>query len=112
LDVAAGQSFVGLFVVFDVIGAESLAGVVNVNVVIGDEEVALVTLRTLGRKLGHAAFGSGRADLLGSSASHTAKNQDERKQCCRRKKLKRGKFPSMGVTIHAEDVVNRTSPIA
>ncbi len=47
LDVAARESFRGLVVVFDVVGAQALAGVMNIDVVVGDEEIALPALRAL-----------------------------------------------------------------
>jgi hypothetical protein len=80
LHMAARESFRGLVVVFDMIGAKALAGVVNVNVVIGDEEIALAALGALSRKLGHAALGNGRADLLRGGGIRARKNQDEKKQ--------------------------------
>src|ERR1700719_5355013 len=39
-DVAAGESFGGLVIVFDMIGAEALLAIVDVHVVVGDEEIA------------------------------------------------------------------------
>src|SRR5258705_11946575 len=65
LDVAAGESFRGLVVVFDVIGTQALAGVMDINVIVGDEQIALPALRALGGKLGDTAFGGGGTDLFG-----------------------------------------------
>ena len=111
LHVATCEGFVSVIVVFDVIGAKTLPGVVDIDIVIGDEEIALVALRALGGKLGDAAFG-GRADFLRGSGSHSDGNQGEKGRRHPQKKLRRGKFPSMRVAIHAEDVVNQVSSIA
>jgi hypothetical protein len=109
--VAARESFVGLVVVFDVIGAKVLAGIVDVDVVVGDEEVALSTLRAFGGELGDAAFDCGRVDLL-RVCGRTGQEQGNSKQYRQQRKLKRGKFASMRVAIHAEGVANRISSIA
>ena len=111
LHVAAREGFVSVVVVFDVIGAKALAGVVDINVVIGDEEIALVALRALGGKLCDAAFGR-RADLLRGNRSHRDRNQGKKGRRYPQEKPRRGKFPSMRVAIHAEDVVSQVSSIA
>jgi hypothetical protein len=79
LHVAARESFVGLVVVFDVIGAKVLASIVNVDIIVGDEEIALPALRTLGGKLGDAALGRG-AYLLRVCGRRTQEEQGKRKQ--------------------------------
>jgi len=107
--VAARESFRGLIVVLDVISAQALAGVVDIDVVVGDKEIALAALRAVRRKLGDAALGSGPADLLRGGRSRASENQGERKQRYPRKKLEHGRFPSMRMSIHAEDVVNGVS---
>jgi hypothetical protein len=112
LDVAAGKSFRGLVVVFDVIGTQALAGVMDINVIVGDEEIALPALRTLCRKLGDTALVRGRADLLGFCSVSVCENQNEKEQPDRKKKLERGKYPGMRVAIHAENSNNRVSWIA
>jgi hypothetical protein len=48
------------------IGAEMLAGIVDIHIVVGDEQIALVALRALGGKLGDTALGYRWADLLRS----------------------------------------------
>jgi hypothetical protein len=80
LHVAARESFRGLIVVFDMIGAKALVGVMDVDVVVGNEEIALAALGALGRKLGDAALGNGRADLLRGGGTRAGKNQGEKKQ--------------------------------
>jgi hypothetical protein len=109
--VAAREGLVSVVVVFDVIGAKALAGVVDIDVVIGDEEIALVALRTLGGKLCDAAFG-GRTDLLRGNRSHRDRNQGKKGRRYPQEKPRRGKFSSMRVAIHAKDVVNQVSSIA
>jgi len=47
-DVASCGGFVGAVVVFDVVGAERDFTVLNEDVLIGDKEVALLFLRTVG----------------------------------------------------------------
>jgi hypothetical protein len=109
LDVAAGKSFGGLVVVFDMIGAETLAGVMNVDVIVGDEEIALPALRAFGGKLGDTAFGRGRMDLLGLCGAGTgdSHSQSKQEQLDGKKKLERGKYPSMRVASHAAAATNR-----
>jgi hypothetical protein len=80
LNVAARESFGGLVVVFDMIGAQALTGVVDVDVIVRDEEISLATLRALSRKLGDSALGGGRADLLCGATSRARKNQGETKR--------------------------------
>jgi hypothetical protein len=48
LHVAAREGFRGLIVVLDVIGAQALAGVMDINIIVRDEEIALTALWTLG----------------------------------------------------------------
>jgi hypothetical protein len=62
--VAARERFRGLVVVLDVIGAQPLPGVMDVDVIVGDEEIALAPLRALGGKFCDATLGTWRADLL------------------------------------------------
>ena len=62
------------------VGAKTLVGVMDVDVIVGNEEIALAALGTLGRKLGDAALGNGRADLLRGGGIRARKNQDEKKQ--------------------------------
>jgi hypothetical protein len=78
LHVPAREGFRGLVVVFDVIGAETLAGVADVHVVVGDEQITLAALRALCRKLGYAALRHWRADLLRRGGWHAEENQGER----------------------------------
>jgi hypothetical protein len=110
--VAARESLVRLVIVFDVIGAKALVGIVDVDVVVGDKETALAPLRAVSGKLGDAALGNRRADLLGSAGIRAGENRSERKHRYRQEKLKRGKVPSMRVAIHADEVVKGVSPIA
>jgi hypothetical protein len=111
-DTADVESFGGLVVVFDVIGAQALASVMNIDIIVGDEEIALPALRPLCRKLGDTALGRGRADLLGLCGVSVCENQNEKEQPDRKKKLERGKYPSMRVAIHAENSKDRISWIA
>ena len=55
-DVAARDRFVGLVVVLDVVGAQALVAVVNVDGAVGGGDVALASLRSARRKLGDAPF--------------------------------------------------------
>src|SRR4029077_19489903 len=112
LHVAARKGFGGLVVVFDVIGAEALAGIADIDVVIGDEEIALVALGSLGGKLGDTTLGGGRADLLGLHCGSASESQSKSEQQRGKEKVERGKFPSMRVAIHAEDSTDRVSWIA
>jgi hypothetical protein len=64
-DVAAREGFGGFFVVLDVIGLEALVAVVNVDVVVGDEEVALFLLRAARPDFDFAGFGGVEVGLLG-----------------------------------------------
>ena len=64
-DVAARDGFVGLVVVFDVVGAEALIAVVNVDGAFGGGDVALAGLRADRGEVGDAAFG-GLTDFLGA----------------------------------------------
>jgi hypothetical protein len=112
LDVAAGESFRGLVVVFDVIGAQALAGVMDINVIVGDEQIALPALWALGGKLGDAAFGRGRTDLLGLCRVRVGENENKKEQIDGKKKLERRKYPSMRVAIHAENSKDQVSWIA
>jgi hypothetical protein len=112
LYVAASEGFRGLVIVLDVIGAQALASVMNIDVIVGDEEIALPALRTLGGKLGDTAFGRGRAGLLGLCGASGCDNQNEKEQPDRKKKLERGKYPGMRVAIHAEKSKDRISWIA
>jgi hypothetical protein len=109
---AARQSLVGLVVVFHVIGAKVLAGVVDIDVIVGDEEIALSTLRTLGGKLGDAALGRGALHLLRIYGRAIENKQGDSEQRCQQKRLKGGRIARMRVAIHAEDAANRISPIA
>src|SRR4029077_11058644 len=77
--VAARERFRGLIVVLDVIGAQALAGVVDVDIVVGDKEIARTALRAVRREFGDTAFGSGPVDLLRSGESQAGKNEGERK---------------------------------
>ncbi len=63
-DVATRERLICVVVVLDVIRSQALTGVVDVDVVVGDEEISLAALRALSRKLGDTTLGSGRADLL------------------------------------------------
>jgi len=110
--VAARESFRGLIVVLDVVSAQALAGVVDVDIVVGDEEITLAALRAVRREFGDTAPGNVRADLLRGGRSRAGKDQSERKQRHRRKELERGDFPSMRVAIHAEDAAKGVSRIA
>jgi hypothetical protein len=71
LHVTARESFIGLVVVFDVIGAKMLAGIVDVDIVVGDEEIALPTLRAFRGKLGDSTLRRGRVDLLSGRGRRT-----------------------------------------
>jgi len=112
LYVAASEGFRGLVIVLNVIGAQALASVMNIDVIVGDEEIALPALRTLGGKLGDTALGRGRAGLLGLCGASVCENQNEKEQPDRKKKLERGKYPGMRVAIHAENSKDRISWIA
>jgi len=112
LDMTAREGLGGLVVVFDVVGAQALAGVMNIDVIVGDEEIALPALRTLGGKLGDTALGCGGAGLLGFCGASGCDNQNEKEQPDRKKKLERGKYPGMRVAIHAEKSKDRISWIA
>jgi hypothetical protein len=112
LYVAASEGFRGLVIVLDVIGAQALASVMNIDVIVGDEEIALPALRTLGGKLGDTALGCGGAGLLGFCGASGCDNQNEKEQPDRKKKLERGKYPGMRVAIHAEKSKDRISWIA
>src|SRR5882762_4178882 len=103
LDVAAGESFRGLVVVFDVIGTQALASVMDINVIVSDEEIALAALRAFGGKLGDAAFGCGWTDLLGVCGSSVGEEESKKEQLDEKKELERGKYPRMRVAIHAEN---------
>jgi len=112
LDVAAGEGFGGLVVVFDVIGAQALVGVMDIDIVVGDEEIALAALGTFGGKFGDAAFGLGRAALLGHGTGGARENHGKREQRQGQEGLERGEFPSMRVASHATEAINRVSWIA
>jgi hypothetical protein len=112
LDVAAGESFRGLVVVFDVIGAQALAGVMDINVIVGDEQIALPALRALGGKLGDTALSRGGTDLLGLCHVRVGENENKKEQVDGKKKLERRKYPSMRVAIHAENSKDQVSWIA
>ena len=101
LDVAAGEGFGGLVIVFHVIGAKALLAIANVDVVVGDEEIAFAALRTRGRELGDTAFDGGRANLLGGSNLVTPSKNERRQRRYPEKKGERGAMASMVVTIHA-----------
>jgi hypothetical protein len=77
LDMAASQSFGGLVVVFDVIGAQTLAGVADVDIIVCDEEIAFAALGSIRGKLGDTAFGGGRMDLLRTGEGRAMKNKGE-----------------------------------
>ena len=112
LDVAAGESFRGLVVVFDVIGTQALASVMDINVIVSDEEIALAALRALGGKLGDTALGRGWTDLLGVCGSSVGEEESKKEQVDGKKKLERRKYPSMRVAIHAENSKDQVSWIA
>jgi hypothetical protein len=64
--VAAGGGFEGLLVVLDVVGLEALVAVVDVDVVIGDEEVAFFLLRAAGPDFDVSGLAAGvHTNLLG-----------------------------------------------
>ena len=84
----------------------------DVDVIVGDEEIALPALRALGGEFGDTALGSGRADLLGLCGVSVCENQNEKEQPDRKRKLERGKYPGMRVAIHAEKSKDRISWIA
>jgi hypothetical protein len=110
--VAARECFVGLVVVFDVVGAEALASVPDVHVVIGDEEIALAALGAFGGELGDAALGRGWVGLLRICRRRAEEKTGKKKPRDSQKKQERGKFPAMRVAIHADDVANRMNSIA
>jgi len=112
LDVAAREGFRGLVVVFDVIGAQALAGVMDINVIVGDEQIALPALRALGGKLSDTALGRGGTDLLGLCGAWVGENESKKEHLDGKKKLERGKYPSMRVAIHAENSKDQVSWIA
>ncbi len=47
LDMAASQRLGSLVVVFDVIGAQTLAGVTDVDIIVCDEEIAFAALGSI-----------------------------------------------------------------
>jgi hypothetical protein len=78
LHVASCESFVALVVVFDVIGAQVLAGIADIDIIVRDEEIALAALRTLCRKFSNATLGCGWTDLLQLGSCGPAENQSKR----------------------------------
>src|SRR5882672_7381990 len=87
LDVAAGESFRSLVVVLDVIGTQALAGVMDINVIVSDEEIALAALRAFGGKLGNTAFGRGWTDLLGLCGISVGEEESKKEQLHGKNKL-------------------------
>jgi hypothetical protein len=85
---------------------------VDVNVVVGDEEVALPALGAFRGKLRDAAFGRWRADLLRVRGRGSGEERGNSKQYGQQEKLNGGKIASMRVEIHAEGMANRIRPIA
>src|SRR6267143_2987189 len=64
LNVAGGGGFVGLAVVFDVVGAKTGLRVVNINVAVSRDDVAFAALR-FSFQICDSAFGRRKASLLG-----------------------------------------------
>ena len=116
-DVAARHRFVGLIVVFDVIGAEALIAVMDVDGVFGGGDVALVCLWAGGGDLGDAAFGR-LTVLLGTRQRRAEDGRDcERGERCEREgerpqkriRARRGEIPGTGIAIHAEHSLNNVN---
>ena len=74
LHVALGERIAGGVVIFDVIGTQPHAGILQIDIFVGDEEVALVSLRAFRGKLGVLAF-AGRQTHLLRAALHWKENQ-------------------------------------
>ena len=91
--------------------AKALVGVADFHVVIGDEQVALVALRTRGGKFSHASFSGRLVSLLGKSdvwcRSPGQQNADQAK-----KESRPGEIPSVRAVIQAAALVKGNSWIA
>ena len=51
----ASDSLRSVIVVLDMIGPQAHAGIIDVHILIGDEQIALLLLRAAGRNIRHAA---------------------------------------------------------
>ena len=82
-DMAGGGGFVGAVVVFDVVRAERDFAILDEDVLIGDKEVALLFLRTVGGDFHDFALAGGQPDELAVSRSGRCEAAEEAK--CKQK---------------------------
>jgi len=78
-NVAAGDGFGSFVVVLDVIGLQARVAIVQIDVAIGDIEVALALL-LLGGEVRDAAFGGRQANLLGVERGRSDGEPGKKKQ--------------------------------
>jgi hypothetical protein len=111
LNVAGGNGFVGPDVVFDVVGAEARAAIVDVHIAVGGDDVALAALRFCFH-VGDAAFAGGEAGLLSENAprKEAGWNGENRRQ--KENLTGRGESPCMRMMIHSEHAIKESSGIA
>ncbi len=111
LDVAGSGGFVGLAVVFDVVGAKTGVRVVNVHVTFSRGDVAFAALR-FRFKICYSALGGRKASFLcGGDAWRQHREREDR--CGQEKKrAERGEDPCTGMAVHSEHAVNENNWIA
>ncbi len=111
-DVAASDGFGGLLVVFDMVGLEALVAVMNVDVIVGNKEVAALLLGATGPDFDIAGFGGVQGGLLRKGNMKRRAAERIKKRCEEEKEAERGGSPGMGVTDQTEHLGDENSGIA
>jgi hypothetical protein len=110
-DVASGDGFVVSIVVFDVVGPETRASIVNVHVAVSGGDFALAGL-CFRFEVGDAAFAGRRPSLLTGSEMRGYAGQHKEKRRQTQTSAKRGANPCPRMRIYAKHAVNGNSWIA
>ncbi len=79
---AARDRFICLIVVLDMVGAQALVAIVNIDGSVGKGDVALASLRSARRKLGDAPF-AGLTNLLRARRRYTEESESRGCYCKR-----------------------------